>query len=188
MARAAYDKGMSTYTRARALAAAGALGLAAPLLNQCAFAADKVDADDVKSIATELALERAAVKAYTDSAALGVVSPPVLAVLNGFLADHTAHRDALIAALTAAGQQVPQDPAPLDTPTLHAEADVLSFAYTVERMLADAHLGAVPAFKNRDYAKTAASILGIETTHVALLAEALRKNPAYPSSFVATSP
>ncbi|MBC5822155.1 MAG: ferritin-like domain-containing protein [Candidatus Eremiobacteraeota bacterium] len=70
-------------------------------------------------------------------------------------------------------------------PPLHAEIDVLGFAYTIERMLADVHLAPVATYRNRDYAKTAASILGVETTHVALLAEALRRNPAYPSSFVA---
>lgn len=175
---------MSTCTRAQALGAAGAFGLAAPLLTRCAFAADKVDGGDLKSLATELALERSAIKAYTDAAALGVLSPSVLAVLNGFLADHNAHRDALITTYTTAGQTAPEDVAPLDTPPLHAEADVLNFAYTVERMLAGAHLTAVPVYKNRDYATTAASILGVETTHVALLAEALRRNPAYPSSFV----
>ncbi|MDQ2908246.1 MAG: ferritin-like domain-containing protein [Candidatus Eremiobacteraeota bacterium] len=175
---------MSTYTRARVLGIAGAVGFAAPFLTRCAFAADRVDPNDLKSLATELAAERAAIKAYTDAAALGVVSAPVIAVLNGFLADHNAHRDALIAAYTGAGQTAPADVAPLDTPPLHNENDVLNFAYTVERMLADGHLTAVPLYKNRDYATTAASILGVETTHVALLAEALRRNPAYPSSFV----
>ncbi len=176
---------MSTHTRAQALGAVAALGLAAPLLTRCAFAADKVDPNDLKSLGTELALERAAIKAYTDAAALNVLSPSVLAVLSGFLADHNAHRDAIVAAFTAGGQTPSDDVAPLDTPSLHTEADVLNFVYTVERTLADAHLSAVPLYKDRDYAKTAASILGVETTHVALLAEALRRNPAYPSSFVA---
>ncbi len=177
---------MSTLTRAQALGAAGALGLTAPLLTHCTLAAGAIDAGDATSLGSELALERAAVKAYTDAAASGIVSPSVLAVLNSFLADHTAHRDALIAALTTAGRQAPEDVATLDTPVLHAEVDVLGFAYTIERMLADAHLAPVATYKNRDYAKTAASILGVETTHVALLAEALRRNPAYPSSFVAS--
>jgi len=179
---------MSTFTRAQALGAAAALGLAAPLLTNCTLAAGGIDAGDVTSLGSELALERAAVKAYTDAAATGIVSASVLAVLNGFLADHTAHRDALIAAFTNAGRQAPEDVAPLDSPAMHAEIDVLGFAYTVERMLADGHLTPVATYKNRDYAKTAASILGVETTHVALLAEALRRNPAYPTSFVAATP
>ena len=106
--------------------------------------------------------------------------------MNVFVTDHTAHRDALIAAITAGGQTPGTDLATLDTPTLGNEAEFLNYAYTVERSLASGHLAAVAGFHNRDYAKTAASILGVETTHVALLAEALRKGSAYPTSFVAS--
>ncbi len=175
---------MSSYTRAQALGAVGALSFAAPLLTRCAFAADRIDQGDLKSLGSELALERAAIKAYSDAAALNITSPAVLAVLNSFLTDHNAHRDAIIAAFTGSGQTAPDAAAPLDTPSLRTEADVLAFAYTIERSLADTHLSVVPLYKDRDYAKTAASILGVETTHVALLAQALGTR-VYASGFVA---
>ena len=175
---------MSTLSRAHALGALAALGLAAPLISNCTLAADKIDPADLKTLGSALALERAALDAYGKAVDSKALSAPVLAVVNLFVADHTAHRDALIAAITAGGQTPGTDLAPLDTPTLQTEADILNYAYGVERTLANGHLTAVPAFRNRDFAKTAASILGVETTHVALLAEALRKGNAYPSSFV----
>jgi hypothetical protein len=77
-----------------------------------------------------------------------------------------------------------------DTATLtinppKTEADVLANALAFEKQLASYYLAAIPQFKNRDLAKTAASILGVDATHVALLAEALRQSPAYPGGFLA---
>ncbi len=177
---------MSFLTRAKALGSLCGLAFtsSAGVLVSNAVAASKIDAGDLKALAATLALERAAVKAYADAAASNVLAPPVLAVLNDFLADHTAHRDAIVQAIVATGQAASDDVAPLDTPALRVESDILSFAYGLERSLAAAHLSALPAYKNRDYAQTTGSILGVETTHVALLGEALRKGRAYPSSFV----
>ena len=49
---------MATFSRAHALGAVAALGVAAPLLTNCTFAADKIDSNDLKALATALALER----------------------------------------------------------------------------------------------------------------------------------
>ena len=176
---------MATLSRAHILGAVAALGLGAPLLVHDSVAADRFDPSDLKALGTALALERAALDAYGKAIDSKALSAPVVAAVNVFVTDHTAHRDALIAAITALGQTPGTDLATLDTPTLGNEADILNYAYSIERTLANAHLSAVPTFHNRDYAKTAASILGVETTHVALLAEALRKGNAYPTSFVA---
>jgi hypothetical protein len=67
---------------------------------------------------------------------------------------------------------------------MKTEADFLAFALSTERQLASSYLAAVPQFKNRDLAKTAASILGVDTAHVAVLSEALRQYPPYPGGFV----
>ena len=176
---------MAMLSRAHILGAVTALGLGAPLLARGSGAADKGDPNDVKALGTALALERAALDAYGKAIDGKLLSTPVLAVVNVFVADHTAHRDALIAAITALGQTPGTDLATLDASTATNEAGFLDFAYSLERTLANGHLTAVPSFHNHDYAKTAASILGVETTHVALLAEALRKGNAYPTSFVA---
>ena len=51
-----------------------------------------------------------------------------------------------------------------------------------EKGAASAYLGAVPQFANRDLAKAAASILGDETMHWAVLLGALGENPV-PAAF-----
>jgi rubrerythrin len=54
-------------------------------------------------------------------------------------------------------------------PSLKTQNDILTFATSVERQAASAYLASVPRFKDRTLAKVAASILGVETTHVAIL-------------------
>ena len=166
---------MSTISRAKALGAASAVALVGPaLMTNFLMAADAMDPGDIAILNTAIALERAGIKAYTDAAGTGLLSAPVLAVAKGFLADHTAHRDALIAAVKAGGGTPTETTTHLDYPPLKSEADILNFAYVVE-----------PSFKNRDLAKTAGAILGVETTHVAILGYVLKKGTEpYPSSFV----
>lgn len=172
-------------SRARALGATSALVLSSPsLYARLVAAAGKADPADIKLLNTAIPLERAAVKAYADAAATNLVSPSVLTVLKAFAADHQAHLDALSAAVTQGGATPSPDTATLPAATLGNELDILNFAYTIERLAANTYLGTVAAFKSRDLAATAASIMGVEATHVALLAEALRKSPAYPSGFI----
>lgn len=176
---------MPNISRSSALGATSALALAAPLVfANFARAAAKADASDIKLLDTAIPLERAAIKAYADAAGLNILSPSVLAVAKSFMADHQGHLDALVAAVTQGGATPTDETAKISTPKLASETDILNFAYTVERLAANTYLSTIAQFKNRDFATTAASIMGVETTHVALLAEALRKNPAYPTSFV----
>jgi ferritin-like protein len=53
----------------------------------------------------------------------------------------------------------------------------------LEQDAVSAHLGAVPLFGDRDLAKAAASILGEEAMHSAILRQALGENPI-PEPFV----
>jgi rubrerythrin len=174
---------MSIVTRAQVLGVSSALALGSSLLTQFSFAVQRADAGDVKSLNAAIALERAGVTAYTAAAATGFLSPPVLDVTKAFMADHVAHLAALTTALKAIGATATDETAKLDYPTLATEADILNFAYTIERLAANSYLGVIATFKNRDLAKISATILGVETTHVALLAEALAKGFAYPSGF-----
>ena len=136
---------MSTFTRAKALGSVCALALTGSVgVHVAAGAGSKIDAGDLKALAAGLALERTAIKTYTDIAAGKIGSPPVLAVLGGFLTDHTAHRDALIAAIAASGQQPTEELAPLEVPQLATESDILNFVYGLERSLASTHLTALP--------------------------------------------
>ena len=67
---------------------------------------------------------------------------------------------------------------------LKSQADVLKFAAKLEQGAVSAYLGAVPLFGNRDLAKAAASILGDEAMHWAILRQALGEVPV-PSAFMA---
>ena len=176
---------MPNISRATALGAATAAVVAAPVLfERLALAASKADPADIKLLNTAVPLERAAVKAYADADATNLLSPQARVVLKSFMADHQAHLDALVAAVAQGGATPSPDTATIPVPTLANELDILNYAYTIERLAASTYLSTIALFKNRDLATTAAAIMGVETTHVALLAEALKKNPAYPSSFV----
>ena len=69
------------------------------------------------------------------------------------------------------------------TEQLKAEADVLRFAAGLERGAVSAYLGAVPLFADRKLAQVAASILGDEAMHWAVLRQALGEAPV-PSAFM----
>ena len=62
--------------------------------------------------------------------------------------------------------------------------DVLKFAAQLEQGAVSAYLGAVPLFANRDLSKAAASILGDEAMHWAILRQAIGEVPV-PSAFMA---
>lgn len=175
---------MPSITRATALGSVCALALGSQAGMQLAAAASKVDSADLKALGVALALERNVIRTYSDPEVTKLLAPAVLAVFNQFLADHTAHRDALVQAIVATGQPASEDVTNVPVPTLGNEADVMAFAATLEKSLAATHLASVSPFRNRDYAQTSASILGVETTHVALLGEALRQGRTYPTGFV----
>lgn len=177
---------MPTLTRSALLGATGAIALVGlqPLTGLIAAAA-AADPGDLMILNSGLELERFAIKAYTDAAGTGLLTPAVLEVAKGFLADHSAHRDALAAAITAGGGTPSTVAAKLDVPPLANQRDILNFALDVERKAAATYLSVVPDLRDRKLAQAAAAILGVETTHVALLANALGQGRVYPSGFVA---
>jgi hypothetical protein len=139
---------------------------------------------DAEALNAAIELERAGIKAYADAAATGLVSPPVLMLAKRFMADHAAHRDALVGALRTAGITPSERVAPIATPPLANEHDIIGFAQVVEMKAASTYLSVIPDLDDRRLAGVAASILGVETTHVALLAQALGTR-AYATGFVA---
>jgi hypothetical protein len=175
---------MSTFTRGRLLAAAPVVALTASSL-MLAFqkAAVAATPGDLAVLNSAIPLERAGIKAYADAASLGILSPGVLAVAKGFMADHMAHRDALIAAVKAGGGVPSEDTVKLVYPSLKTEKDILVFAQSVERQAASAYLGVFPVLQDKALAKAAASILGVETMHVGILASALGQGQPY-SGFI----
>lgn len=171
---------MSSFSRSRLFAAAPAVALGATgLVALMAGAARAASPKDVAVLNSAIPLERAGIKAYQDAASLGILSAPVLEVAKGFMTDHMAHRDALIAAVKANGGTASDETAKLVYPTLKTESDILAFAESVERQAASAYLSVFPVLEDKGLAKAAASILGVETMHVAILATVLKQGQPY---------
>ena len=171
--------------RTQLLAFGTAAAVFAPsVLASFAAAAQAADPADLSTLNAAIELERAGIKAYADAAATGLLSPPVLTIALRFEADHTAHRDALIGAVRAAGAPPSTGIAPIAYPPLASERDVLAFAHAVELKAASTYLSVIPDLDDRRLAGVAAAILGVEATHVALLAQALGV-ACYPSGFAA---
>lgn len=154
------------------------------LLASFASAAQAADPADLSTLNAAVELEQAGINAYAAAAATGLLTAPVLAIARRFEADHTAHRDALIGAVRAAGAQPSSGVAPIAYPALASERDVLAFAHAVEVKAASTYLSVIPDLEDRQLAGVAAAILGVEATHVALLAQALGI-ACYPSGFAA---
>jgi bacterioferritin (cytochrome b1) len=171
-------------TRAALLGAGSAVALVGvPLMTQLVQAAEGADLDDLATLDAQIELERAGIKAYADAAATGLLDAPLLAVAGRFVSDHMAHREALCAAVFAAGGTPSVQTAALVYPELKTRHDVLEFALDVESKAASTYLSVISELKDRRLAELVASILGVETTHVALLANALGQT-VYPAAFV----
>jgi rubrerythrin len=143
--------------------------------------------DDVAILNTALGLEYQAIAAYQVGAESGLLQKPVLDLAVQFQGDHKKHAEVLSSTIGKLGGKpvAAKKPAEYGFPTgsLKNQADVLRFAANLEMGAASAYLGAVPAFMNKDLAKAAASILGDETMHWAVLRNALGENPV-PAAFI----
>jgi rubrerythrin len=152
-----------------------------------AAAADKSanPANDVAILNTALAAELEAVAAYGVGAGSGLLKGPVLALASTFQGHHKQHAEVLAGAVARLGGKAAMAKDKYDFPvdTLKTQADVLRFAAGLEKGAVSAYLGAVPLFKDRDLAKAAASILGDEAMHWAVLRQALGEEPV-PAAFV----
>ncbi len=172
------------------LARSGALlsGAAVALLaGRDALAAQSADAaGDVRILNTALAAEYEAIAAYQVGAESGLLQKPVLDLAVTFQGQHKEHADVLAKTVQKLGGTPVAAKPKYEFPvaSLKTQADVLTFAATLEKGAVSAYLGAVPLFANRDLSKAAASILGDEAMHWAVLRQALGMPPV-PSAFVA---
>jgi rubrerythrin len=142
-------------------------------------------AADVRILNTALGAELEAIAAYQLGAETGLLQKPVLDLALTFQGHHKEHADLLAKTIGKLGGKAVAAKAKYAFPaeTLKTQADVLRFAATLEKGAVSAYLGAVPVFGNRDLAKAAASILGDEAMHWAILRNALGEVPV-PSAFV----
>lgn len=157
------------------------------LAGRDALAADaKGDsADDVRILNTALGAELQAIAAYQVGAESGLLEKPVLNLATQFQGQHKEHADVLSKTIAKLGGKPVSAQSKYNFPTdkLKTQADVLRFAAGLEQGAVSAYLGAVPVFHNRDLSKAAASILGDEAMHWAVLRQALGENPV-PAAFV----
>ncbi|MCI3953921.1 MAG: ferritin-like protein [Burkholderiales bacterium] len=140
---------------------------------------------DVRILNTALGAELEAVAAYQVGAESGLLQKPVLDLAVTFQGHHKEHADILAKTIAKLGGKPvsAKSKYTFPTETLKNQNDVLRFAATLEKGAVSAYLGAVPIFGNRDLAKAAASILGDEAMHWAILRNAVGEVPV-PSAFV----
>jgi rubrerythrin len=140
---------------------------------------------DVKILNTALASELEAVAAYQVGAESGLLQKPVLDLAVTFQAHHKAHAQVLAGTIEKLGGKPVAAKTKYDFPvqTLKTQNDVLRFAATLEKGAVSAYLGAVPVFADRELSRAAASILGDEAMHWAILRNAVGETPV-PAAFV----
>ena len=140
---------------------------------------------DARILNTALAAELEAVAAYQVGASSGLLKKPALDLALAFQGHHKEHADVLARTIEKLGGKPVAAKARYEFPTdgLKSEADVLRFAASLEKGAVSAYLGAVPVFGNRELAKAAASILGDEAMHWAVLRHAVGEAPV-PAAFV----
>lgn len=145
----------------------------------------KSTTEDVSILNSALGAELEAIAAYQLGAESGLLQKPVLELAVTFQGHHKEHADVLAKTIAKLGGKAVSAKAKYTFPTdkLKTQADVLRFAAMLEKGAVSAYLGAVPLFANRDLAKAAASILGDEAMHWAILRNALGEAPV-PSAFM----
>jgi rubrerythrin len=150
-----------------------------------AATAGAADAQDVQILNTALGAELEAIAAYQVGAESKLLQKPALDLALTFQGHHKEHADLLAKTVEKLGGKAAAAKAKYDFPLaqLKTQADVLRFAAKLEQGAVSAYLGAVPLFGNRDLSKAAASILGDEAMHWAILRQALGEVPV-PSAFV----
>lgn len=143
-------------------------------------------ASDIRILNTALGAELEAIAAYQVGAESGLLQKPVLELAVQFQGHHKEHADVLAKTVKQLGGRPVGAKGKYSFPLegLKNQADVLRFAAQLEQGAVSAYLGAVPLFASRDLSKAAASILGDEAMHWAVLRQALGENPV-PSAFVA---
>ncbi len=134
---------------------------------------------DVDILNVALGLEHEAIDAYQIGAESGLLQKAVLDVAVLFQGHHKAHRDALIGAIRQMGGTAlspktrAEYAAGLDVASIKGQGDILRLAQRLERGAANAYLGVIPAFTDKNLAQVAAKLASDETAHWALLSQVL---------------
>ena len=143
-------------------------------------------AADIRILNGALQAEHRAIAAYQLGADSGLLRPASKALALQFQGHHRAHAALLEQTVGHLGgtAATPAADHHFATDALASEADVLRLAAGLEQGAVSAYLAAVPRFDNRELARAAASILGDEAMHWAVLRQAIGEPPV-PAAFVA---
>jgi rubrerythrin len=142
---------------------------------------DESDQADVEILNGALDLELMAVAAY--KVAAGQMRGSVLEVGKTFLAQEQEHADGLSAAIKDAGGTPNRAKSTYGFPELRSQDDALKFAVDLENTAIAAYIDALPKLTQGDLRATAAAIVTSEAEHVAVLLDALGRDPM-PDAFV----
>lgn len=184
--------GLPALSRRRALVGSGMMlsaSAVALLGGRDALAAGAKAGDteaDVRILNTAIGAEYEAVAAYQVGAESGLLSKDILSVAVAFQGHHKEHAAAIAATVKKLGGHAAEAKTKYSFPVdkLKTQADVLRFAAGLEKGAVAAYLGAVPLFGDRALAQVAASILGDEAMHWAVLRQVLGETPVVPSAFM----
>ncbi|MGI8492554.1 MAG: ferritin-like domain-containing protein [Acidimicrobiales bacterium] len=134
---------------------------------------------DIQMLQTASSLERLAVNTYGAALKLPFISggnPVVLKFAQTTMMQHDAHRQAFQAQTTALGGKVQDNPNPkylpvvqAATPNLKTPADVVKLAATLEQVARDTYLNDLAMFSDTKSKQIMASVMGVETQHLATL-------------------
>jgi rubrerythrin len=149
--------------------------------SRAAAGPDESDQADVEILNGALDLELMAVAAY--KAAAGQMRGSVLEIAKTFLAQEQEHADGLSAAIEDAGGTPNRAKSSYEFPELRSQDDALKFAVDLENTAIAAYIDALPKLTQGDLRATAAAIVTSEAEHVAVLLDALGRDPA-PNAFV----
>jgi hypothetical protein len=138
-------------------------------------------AKDTGILNIALALEHEAIAAYQIGAESGLLAKEVLPVAVLFQSHHKAHRDALADTVRKLGGTPAADQSmeaylkssKLNVAAIKSQGDVLALAQRLELGAANAYLGVIPAFGDRELAKIAGRLAADETMHYTALTQAL---------------
>lgn len=142
---------------------------------------------DVDILNIALGLEHEAIEAYQIGAESGLLPKAVLDVAVLFQGHHKGHRDALMNAIkemggTAVAAKSRADYLTgLNAASITSATDILRLAQKLEKGAANAYLGVIPSFNSKALAQVAGKLAADETSHWALLSQALGDSlPATP--------
>ena len=161
---------------------------AVSLLAGCGIKAaqsDEASTSDIEILNGALDAEQEAIAAYQLGADSALLQPPVAQLALAFQRDHSEHEKVLADTIRQLGGVPAPTRSDYDFPLadLRSQADVLAFLADLEQDALSTYVQAVSAFENSDLRTAAASILGAEAMHWAVLRGTLGENPV-PSAFV----